>query len=407
MIDRKTVQRLRRQMPVMERHVYMNWGHSGPSPRPVLKAVREVLERESRLGPSHPDVRERRDAFFAQARRVLGRIIGARADEMTLTDNATTGVNLIACSLRWKRNDEVIISNAEHPGGYLPWFVLRDQEGVKVHQVPIDGDDGRFLEALKKKINRRTRLICISHVAWLSGRRYPLREVAALAKGRGIYLMVDGAQAAGAIKIDVRKLGCDFYTLPGQKWLLGPQGTGALFVRGDLRETLILPGAGYETAGEKDLASATYLPYPDGRRFELATKSTALFAGLAAGAENALRLGPASIERRILSLASRLLDRIEDISGIELLSYRPSGRGKAHSGLVSVRIPGIPAAAVVDELIRRERVLVREVPAYPPGVRISLHYLNLSEEVDRVAEVLERLCARAARTRRKEHASRR
>ena len=65
MIDRKTVQRLRRQMPVMERHVYMNWGHSGPSPRPVLKAVREVLERESRLGPSHPDVRERRDAFFA------------------------------------------------------------------------------------------------------------------------------------------------------------------------------------------------------------------------------------------------------------------------------------------------------------------------------------------------------
>lgn len=128
---------------------------------------------------------------------------------------------------------------------------------------------------------------------------------------------------------------------------------------------------------------------------------------MAAGAETALRLGPASIERRILSLAGRLLDRIEDVSGIELLSYRPSGRGKAHSGLVAVRIPGIPAAAVVDELIRRERVLVREVPAYPPGVRISLHYLNFAEEVDRVAEVLERLCARAARTGRKEHAIRR
>ena len=399
MIERREILRIRRQMPIMERHVCMNWGHSGPSPRPVLKAVQEVLERESRYGPFHPEIRARRDALLGRTRRLLGRVIGARGDEMTLTDNTTSGINIVAQFLDWKPGDEVIISDAEHPGGYLPWFILRDRRGVKVHQIPIDGDDGRFLDALEGKVNKRTRIISISHVAWLSGYRYPVREVAELAKRRGIFFLVDGAQAAGALKLNVKNLGCDFYAYPGQKWLMGPQGTGALYVRRDLREKLPLPGAGYDSAGEKDLASGAYTLYPDGRRFELATKSTALFAGLAAGAETNLRLGLAAIERRILSLAGRLLDLLQDIPNLELLSFRPSGKARAHSGLVSVRIPGIPASEVVKELLRRGRILVREVPAYPPGVRISLHYLNLEEEVDRVAETLRRLCSRAGRSR--------
>ncbi|MFQ5913270.1 MAG: aminotransferase class V-fold PLP-dependent enzyme [Nitrospinota bacterium] len=396
MIERKEVLRLRRQMPIMERHVCMNWGYSGPSPRPVLKAIQETLERESRFGPFHPEVKARRDALLDHARRLLGEVIGSGADEITLTDNTTAGVNLVAHILDWRRGDEVIISNAEHPGGYLPWFALRDRCGVKVHQIPIDGDDDHFVKALLSRINQKTRLICISHVAWLSGYRYPLREVAKIAKSRGVLFLVDGAQAAGALDFSVRDIKCDFYAYPGQKWLMGPQGTGAFYVRRDLRKKLPLPGAGYDSAEKKDLASGTYVPYPDGRRFELATKSTALFAGLAVGAEQALRLGLAAIEDRILSLAGRLSDQLREIPHLELLSFRPARGNPAHSGLVSFRIPSFPASEVVSSLLRQERILVREVPAYPPGVRVSLHYVNLEEEVDGVATAVGRLAAKAA-----------
>ena len=396
MIDRRKILHIRRQMPIMDRFICMNWGHSGPSPRPVLRSVQEVLEREARLGPFHPKVTERRDAVCSRARALLGRVIGARPEEMALTANATAGINLVARSLDWRRGDEVIISNAEHPGGFMPWFILRDRCGIRVHQIPVDGGDGQFLETLSRRLNRKTRVVCISHVAWLSGYRYPLQEVSKLLAGRNVFLAVDGAQAAGALRFNVGRSGCDFYAFPGQKWLMGPQGTGALYVRKGLQGKISLPGGGYNSVSAFDLASASYAPYPDGRRFEVSTESTALFAGLAKGADRTLDLGLAAVERRILALAGRLLNHLRDVPNLELLSHRRPGNNPAHSGLISFRVGGMTAAEVVETLRRREGILVREVPARPPGVRVSLHYVNLEEEVDRLTEAVLRLARRAS-----------
>lgn len=388
---------IRRQMPIMERFICMNWGHSGPSPRPILRSMQEILKRETQLGPFHPKVTERRDTVFSHTRDVIAQVIGARQEEIALTDNATTGINIIAQSLDWNRGDEVIISNAEHPGGFIPWLILRDRCGICVHQIPVDGNDENFLKALNQKINRKTRLVCISHVAWLSGYRYPLKNVSELLLGKNIFLLVDGAQAAGALHVKVDRLGCDFYALPGQKWLMGPQGTGALFVRKELQEKIFLPNGGYNSLLEFDLASASYTPHQDGRRFEVSTGSTALFAGLAKGAERTLNLGLENVEHRILSLTSRLLNLLKNIPNLELLSTRRTGRTPAHSGLISFRIRGISAKDTVEALRRRKNILVREVPAYPPGVRASIHYVNLEEEVDQLAEAVRRLAHRSSK----------
>ena len=137
MISRQKIMQIRRQMPIMERFICMNWGHSGPSPRPILRSMQEILKRETQLGPFHPRVTERRDAVFSHTRDVIAQVIGARQGEIALTDNATTGINIIAQSLDWNRGDEVIISNAEHPGGFIPWLILRDRCGICVHQIPI------------------------------------------------------------------------------------------------------------------------------------------------------------------------------------------------------------------------------------------------------------------------------
>ena len=149
MIDRKTILRLRRQLPIFERYLCMNWAHSGPSPKPVLRAVQRVLEKESRHGPFHPNLWAERDVILGRTRKRLAQIVGAGEDEITLTANTTNGINLAAHLFEWKRGDEVIISNAEHPGGYLPWFALRDRYGIRVRPVSIDGDDERFLDRLK------------------------------------------------------------------------------------------------------------------------------------------------------------------------------------------------------------------------------------------------------------------
>lgn len=397
MISRQKIMQIRRQMPIMERFICMNWGHSGPSPRPILRSMQEILKRETQLGPFHPKVTERRDTVFSHTRDVIAQVIGARQEEIALTDNATTGINIIAQSLDWNRGDEVIISNAEHPGGFIPWLILRDRCGICVHQIPVDGNDENFLKALNQKINRKTRLVCISHVAWLSGYRYPLKNVSELLLGKNIFLLVDGAQAAGALHVKVDRLGCDFYALPGQKWLMGPQGTGALFVRKELQEKIFLPNGGYNSLLEFDLASASYTPHQDGRRFEVSTGSTALFAGLAKGAERTLNLGLENVEHRILSLTSRLLNLLKNIPNLELLSTRRTGRTPAHSGLISFRIRGISAKDTVEALRRRKNILVREVPAYPPGVRASIHYVNLEEEVDQLAEAVRRLAHRSSK----------
>ena len=394
MIDRKTILRLRRQLPIFERYLCMNWAHSGPSPKPVLRAVQRVLEKESRHGPFHPNVWAERDAILGGARKGLAEIIGAGEDEITLTANTTNGINLAAHLFEWKRGDEVIISDSEHPGGYLPWFALRDRYGIRVRPVSIDGDDERFLDRLKRTLNPRTRMISLSHVAWLSGYRYPIRKVSREAKKRNIPLLVDGAQAAGALRVNVKNLGCDFYTISGQKWLMGPQGTGGLYVHRRLRKKLPLPAAGSESAASKDLASGAYALHPDGRRFETANRGNALYAGLAAGAEQALRIGLPDIQERILALAARLLTHFQAMSGVELLSDRRSGKQPAHSGLVTIRILGRASGAVVEELLRRHRILTREVPAHPSAVRFSVHYFNTEEEVEFAADIIRNMSQR-------------
>ena len=172
---------------------------------------------------------------------------------------------------------------------------------------------------------------------------------------------------------------------------MGPQGTGGLYVHRRLREEMPLPAAGSESAASKDLASASYALHPDGRRFETATRGNALYAGLAVGAEQALRIGLPDIQERILALAARLLTHVQAIPGVEILSYRRSGKQPAHSGLVTIRIPGRASGAVVEELLRRYRILAREVPARPSAVRFSLHYFNTEEDVAFAADVIRKI----------------
>ncbi|MBI3127125.1 MAG: aminotransferase class V-fold PLP-dependent enzyme [Candidatus Tectomicrobia bacterium] len=389
------IRRMRAQMPALRRQIYVNWGGSGPSPLPVLREVDRVLKREAALGPFHPKVREEGRALFAALRKEVAELMAAGEDEIAFADNTTSGVNLAAAGIEWRLGDEVIVSDLEHPGGYLPWLVWRDRRRVKVRLLPTGASDKELLGRLDSLLRPQTRAVCMSHVAWLTGRRLPLKEIALRCRKVGALLVVDGAQSVGQMPVDAPALGADVYTLSGQKWLMGPQGTGAVFVKKGLQRRIREAAAGYRSAKEKALPTLTYLPHESAARFEVATVSPALFAGLRAAVARCLQAGPAAIEARVASLAGRLLEILRSDEGVEVLS--PAG--PAQSGLVSFRVRGVKAEEAVNALLGRHKVVLRSVDADPPAIRASIHYLNTEAEAERIGGAVLKLARRRKRKR--------
>jgi L-cysteine/cystine lyase len=223
---------VRAELPVLERYAYLNAGTNGPLPRRSAEAMRRALERDLTEGRSSEAYFESLLEGRERLRVALADVLGAAADEIALASSTTEGCNVVISGLGIGPGDEVVTTDSEHAG----LFGGLKASGADLRVVELkDLPSVEMLAALEAAISERTRLIALSHVSWLTGALFPVRELA----GRGIPLLVDGAQAAGAIPVDVQELGCDFYTVSAQKWLLGPDVTGALYVApsrsGDLR----------------------------------------------------------------------------------------------------------------------------------------------------------------------------
>ena len=206
---------LRAQFPVLERIAYLNTGTDGPVPAPALAAAQAELAAEVTDGRVMPHF-ERRFALQAELRAGYARLIGAPVEEVALTTSTSDGLGRLLAGLDLGPGDELITSDQEHPGLIGPLRAARDR-GATVRSVPFSG--------LADAVGPRTRLVAASHVSWVSGELAP----AALAQA-GVPVILDGAQGAGAVPVDVRALGCAAYAGSGQKWLCGADGTGFLWV---------------------------------------------------------------------------------------------------------------------------------------------------------------------------------
>jgi L-cysteine/cystine lyase len=211
---------------VLARFAYLNAGTFGPLPQRTVAAMREVEERELAVGRAGREYFEALIADRAALRVALGGVVGAPPECIALTSSTTEGCNIVLRGLGIAEGDEVVTTDSEHPGLFGGLVTARaDLRIAEIRGRPA----AEALDAIEAQITPRTRLIALSHVSWHTGAVLPVRELAT----RGIPLLVDGAQSAGAIPVDVRELGCDFYTVSGQKWLLGPAATGCLYVRED------------------------------------------------------------------------------------------------------------------------------------------------------------------------------
>src|SRR5438128_12121959 len=239
------------------------------------------LQDEYAHGRIGPAAWEATSAIRNNARMGVARLLNADVGEIALTDNTGEGMNIITYGINWREGDEVITTNHEHHNALGPLYQVRDRFGVAIRFADIGPLGERpVLQPIANLVTPRTRLIVLSHVLWTTGVVLNISEVCAMGREFGIPVLIDGAQSAGAIAVDVKALGVDFYAIPGQKWLCGPDGTGALYVRRKAQGSMVPTYVSFFSVKHEE--GVEWELHENAQRFEMGGYHPAAIAGQAA-----------------------------------------------------------------------------------------------------------------------------
>jgi len=378
------IERVRAAFPVLREVVYLNTGTYGPMPEPALETFLRVLtEMERKALAASPELGER----VTQTRRQVAALLGADPEEITFTRNATDGINLALGGLEWRAGDEVIISDEEHEALLHPLLYMQKTRKIRVRRVGIATEAEEMTARLEQVASTRTRLVALSHVSCESGARLPVEAICRWAASRNLLTLLDGAHSAGALPLDVRQIGCDFYAGNGHKWLYGPKGTGFFYACRDRLVDLspVIVGAG--SLERVDVETGEAKLWDTAARFECGTRPWTLIAGLGASLEWLEGLGWERVMGHIAALSALLKERIEDRSDLRLLTPRAQ---EESAGLVTFATPGRDAGALLHVLRERYRIYLRPVPHYN-AIRVSTAHFNDSTDIECLLEAIDEI----------------
>lgn len=354
---------LRSRFPVLDRVAYLNAGTNGPVPHAATAAAQAQLtweEREGRAGAAHF---ERRERLGAALRAGYAARVGCAPADLALTTSTTEGLARVLLALDLRPGEEVLTSDEEHPGVLGPLLGLRAR-GIAVRVAPwADVADA---------VGPRTRLVCCSHVSWRSG-RLASPSLAQLE----VPVLLDGAQGAGALSVDVAELGADAYAAAGQKWLCGPEGTGLLYVSPALSERMRPPVPAFDNLADpsRGLDSS---PHPDARAYDTPALPAASLAQAGAALDVLGAAGWEAVHAHAAGLAELAAEALQERGRAVLARDRTT--------LVSWREP---AAAAAVERLAAVGVLVRSLPG-EDLLRASFGGWSSEEDLDRLLAALPR-----------------
>jgi len=361
----------RADLPAVAGCAYLNAGTNGP----LSRAAAEAMAVETEAALSRPRIGapafERFWEVRGRAREAAASRLGAPAKEVALTTSTSQGIGLVTAGLDWEFGDEILTTTEEHPGVLGPLDELRVRRGAVIRFVPADD--------LVASVGPTTRMVAISHVLWTTGRILPLAEIAGAAHAAGALLLVDGAQSAGQLDLHVEETGSDFYAISGQKWLLGPNGTGALWVHPRHHDRLRPALPSYLTYADGIVGNLR----PGAARFDPGTLDLASLAGLAAavawvdGLEGGWPAWLALAGERVATARARL-------AAAEIPAVDPPG---GSTGLVAFELPGHEPAEVVAALAKRS-LLLRFIPE-TPYLRLSVGPWTTDADLDALIYGLE------------------
>jgi selenocysteine lyase/cysteine desulfurase len=364
--------RYRDSFPVTRNLIYLNHAGVAPLVKPAAEAMRNFAADAMHFGSCHYE------AWLATCdalRSSAARLIGADPGEIALVKNTSEGIATVAAGLDWKPGDKVVAFREEFPANYLPWKRL-ENKGVRVEWLSIWDGLERIDEACSG-----ARLLAVSFVQYLSGRRAPLDAIGEICHRRRCLFLVDAIQGLGAFPIDVRRARIDALASDGHKWLLGPEGCGILFIKRELQDSVEPVEFGWtNVANYADYASRDMTLRPDAGRYECGTLNTIGCYGLRAAIDFLLEAGIGRIAPAVQVLgdqaAAGALAR-----GYEVLGERTPETG---AGIVSFRKEGLDSRLVV------QRLQEQGIAAAPRQgwVRISPHFYISPEEIEQMLAAL-------------------
>lgn len=394
------VQRVRRDFPILGTSVngkplvYLDNAATAQKPQAVIDAVsRYYANDNANIHRGVHYLSERATAAYEDVRRRAQVFLGAgEAREVVFVRGTTDAINLVAHSYvrpRLEAGDEVVISAMEHHSNIVPWQLACGERGARLRVVPMTQAGELMLDAYEELLNDRTKMVALGHISNALGTVNPIKEMVRTAKERGIPVLVDGAQAAPHLTIDVSDLGCDFYAVSGHK-MFGPTGTGLLYGRAELLEAMSPYQGGGDMIETVSFERSTYARIP--AKFEAGTPNIAGVVGLGAAIDYLLSIGRASITKYESELLQYAVEAIGGVEGIRLV-----GTPRERAGVVSFLMEGIHPHDV-GTIVDQEGVAIRtghhcaqpvmDFYGIAATARASFAFYNTREEVDSLVTAL-------------------
>lgn len=367
-----------RQFPLEPGLIYMNAANVCPASRPVMDRHLELL-RDFHANPSFQN-RDKYAALEDRVREKFAALLHVTAREIALVRNTSEGSNIVVQGLDLKPGDEIVITAHNHPSNNDSWKVRAKRDGlaVKVASVPVPAKStAQLVESIASEVTPRTRVIAITHVTNTAGLKYPAREIADLARSRGAWFHLDGAQSCGAMDVDLRAIGCDSYSTSMHKWPMGPLEAGLLYVREE-RQKELWPSI--VTAGWSDRLEGA-------RKFEVfGQRDDPRLASLDAVADFLTMIGPNRIEQRVQQITTALKRAFAESNALEL---RTNLEPDLSHGVVKVGLKHGRVKEAYDTLWSRHRLAIAMTPSGDAsGLRFSPHVYNTMDQVARVVEAV-------------------
>jgi len=392
-----THQELRVQIPFLDTVTYMDYASVVPACNQVLAAVNEYsMKYPLNYGVGVFPAAKEACAKVDEARAKIARFINAKEScEIIFTKNTTEAINLVAFGGPWEAGDEIILTSLEHQSNMMPWIRLQKEKGVvlKIAQADIEG----FIhpETVQELITPKTKLINVTYVSNIYGTITPVNEIGKIAKQAGVYYMIDSAQAGGRIPMDVQASGCDFMSICGRKSMMGPQGTGALYLKKEVADILKPMNMGSRAGHVLDIDTITLnaVPY----RFEAGVLNTSGVIGLGTAADVLSEIGLENVQQRIAELTQYMIDKLLEIPEVVLFGTHDASR---IAGVISWNVKGYSCEDIAEKLGdlgigvasgSQGSLMAIEPLGIKSVVRSSVHYPSTFEDIDKMIAALKQI----------------
>lgn len=385
---------LRELMPALAKKAYFNYGGQGPLPTPSLEAIEASWRAIQELGPFTGNVWPYVGGTVSSLRRRLASWCGVPPERLAFTENVSSGCVLPLWGLPWQEGDELLISDAEHHGVVAACRELARRQKLSLASLPVletrsgsEAARGAVLQALERSLTPRTRLVVLSHLLWTTGQLMPIADVASrlALHPNHPWLLVDGAQSLGSVPVAEAAAAADIYACTGHKWCCGPEGLGVVALSERLLEQATPTLIGWRSLADEAADTGDF--HRDGRRFEVATSCTPLFAGLSSSL--ALLEAEGTDQQRLAQIRQRSAELWEGLGRIT--SVRPLLDEPPPAGLVSFTVEGQDPATLVQRLGERG-IWLRNLPD-PACLRACTHITTSPSDLETLLGALQDLVA--------------